>query len=67
MMFASEEGFEIDKELGWKTTADYIRLIELMLMFEIFCKYYEHKLCVVLWKNNYFVVYKNGSINSWQI
>ena len=40
IIFASEEGFEIDKEVGEKTTADYNHLIELMLMFENFCKYH---------------------------
>ena len=43
IIFASEEGYEIDKELGEKTTAEYIHLIELILMFESFCKYHEHK------------------------
>ena len=48
MIFASEEGIRIDSELGERTTADYIHLIELMLMMEHFCKYHEHKRSLVL-------------------
>ena len=36
-------GFDFDKELEGKTTAEYFHLIELMWMFENFCKCYEHK------------------------
>lgn len=43
IVFASEEGVRIDSDLGERTTADYIHLIELMLMLENFCKYHEHK------------------------
>ena len=48
IMFASEEGLNIDKELGEKTTAEYIHLIELMLMMDNFCKFNEHKRCNVI-------------------
>ena len=39
IMFASEEGLNIDKALGEKNTAEYIHLIELLLMLENFCKF----------------------------